>query len=59
MKNLITRFVREEEGQDLIEYALLCALIAVAAMVGMTNLATEINAIFGRVGTTLAGANAG
>jgi pilus assembly protein Flp/PilA len=59
MKNLMTRFVREEEGQDLIEYALLCALIAVAAIAGMNGLATQINAIFGRVGTTLAGANAG
>ena len=28
MKNLFVRFVREEEGQDLIEYALLAALIA-------------------------------
>ena len=28
MKNLFARFVREENGQDLIEYALLAALIA-------------------------------
>jgi Flp pilus assembly pilin Flp len=32
MKNLVTRFVREEEGQDLIEYSLLAALIAVACI---------------------------
>ena len=31
MKNLIARFVREEEGQDLVEYALLIAFIALAA----------------------------
>ncbi len=30
MKNLFVRFVRNEEGQDLIEYSLLAALIAVA-----------------------------
>ncbi len=30
MRNLFNRFVREEEGQDLIEYSLLAALIAVA-----------------------------
>ena len=32
MKNLFARFIKEEEGQDLIEYALLAALIAVAAL---------------------------
>jgi pilus assembly protein Flp/PilA len=54
----LKRFIREEEGQDLIEYALLCALIAVAAIAGMNGVATEINGLFGRVGATLAaGAN--
>ncbi len=42
-----------EEGQDLIEYALLVALIAFAATVGMTALATKINAAFVGIGTTL------
>jgi Flp pilus assembly pilin Flp len=45
----MARFVREEEGQDLIEYTLLCALIAVACMVGMNNLAGGINAIFANI----------
>lgn len=49
MKNVMARFVREEEGQDLIEYTLLCALIAVACMVGMNNLAGGINAIFANI----------
>jgi Flp pilus assembly pilin Flp len=31
MKNLIARFIREEEGQDVIEYALLGAFISVVA----------------------------
>jgi Flp pilus assembly pilin Flp len=31
MKNLLARFVREEEGQDVIEYALLGAFISVVA----------------------------
>ncbi len=30
MKNLMTRFVREEEGQDIIEYALLAAFISIS-----------------------------
>jgi pilus assembly protein Flp/PilA len=55
MKNLIVRFVREEEGQDLIEYALLCALVAIAAVAGMNLLAIEINGFFGAVATFLNG----
>ena len=39
MKNIVTRFVREEEGQDLIEYSLLAALIAVACIAAMQALA--------------------
>ena len=50
MKNLFVRFVREEEGQDLIEYALLAALIAVACVAGMSALAVDINAIFKAIG---------
>ena len=53
MKHLITRFVREEEGQDLIEYALLAALIALGAIAGMSVLAGGINAKFQQVNTTL------
>jgi pilus assembly protein Flp/PilA len=56
MKNLVNRFVREEEGQDLIEYSLLAALIAVAAIVGMNALAVEINGIFAAIGAVLAAA---
>jgi pilus assembly protein Flp/PilA len=42
-----------EEGQDLIEYALVVALIAFAATVGMKTLATDINAAFSNIGLTL------
>ena len=42
-----------EEGQDLIEYALVVALIALAATVGMKTLATDINAAFTSIGNTL------
>jgi pilus assembly protein Flp/PilA len=53
MKNLIVRFVREEDGQDLIEYSLLAALIAVASIVAMKALAVNINAIFTKIGLAL------
>jgi pilus assembly protein Flp/PilA len=42
-----------DNGQDLIEYALVVALIAFAATVGMASLATKINAAFVKIGTTL------
>jgi pilus assembly protein Flp/PilA len=47
--------IREDEGQDLIEYALVVALIALAATAGMGNLATAINGAFTTVGTKLSG----
>jgi pilus assembly protein Flp/PilA len=43
----------DEEGQDLIEYALVVALIAFAATAGMNTLASSINAAFSSAGTTL------
>ena len=58
MKSLIVRFVREEEGQDLIEYSLLAALIAVACIAAMTALAVDINEIFAAIGAALDGAGA-
>ena len=45
--------LREENGQDLIEYALIAALIALAATAGMTALAGKINGAFTSVGTKL------
>ncbi len=48
-KNLMAR----EEGQDLVEYALVVALIAFGAVIGMTALATGINTAFGNISTKL------
>jgi pilus assembly protein Flp/PilA len=45
----------DEEGQDLIEYALVVALIAFAATAGMSSLAIAINNAFSSIGTTLTG----
>jgi pilus assembly protein Flp/PilA len=42
-----------EEGQDLIEYALVVALIAFAAVGAMGTLATDINQAFVTIGTNL------
>ena len=42
-----------EEGQDLVEYALLIALIAFACTAGMATLANQINTVFRTVAATL------
>jgi pilus assembly protein Flp/PilA len=55
--NLYTRFqtlTRNEEGQDLLEYALLVALIALVAVGAITLAGTNVNTIFGRIATALA-----
>jgi pilus assembly protein Flp/PilA len=43
MKNLIQRFVREEDGQDLIEYALLAAFISIVAIAAIGYVGTSVN----------------
>jgi pilus assembly protein Flp/PilA len=43
----------EEDGQDLIEYALVVALVALGAVAGMRGLAGDINNAFGTIGNTL------
>jgi len=43
-----------EEGQDLVEYALVVALIAFGATAGMTSLAGGINSAFSKISSALA-----
>jgi pilus assembly protein Flp/PilA len=53
LRNDLRRMVADERGQDLIEYALVVALIAFAAAAGMSTVATKINAAFVNIGTKL------
>ena len=53
LRDSLRRMVADEGGQDLIEYALVVALIAFAAAAGMTTVATKINAAFTNIGTKL------
>ena len=50
---LIARFVREEKGQDLIEYSLLAAIIAVGSILAMGLVSDEIDNVFADVVTGL------
>jgi len=47
------QILKDESGQDLIEYALVVALIAFAATAGMSSVATAINTAFNHLGTTM------
>jgi pilus assembly protein Flp/PilA len=54
LKLVITiQLLLKEQGQDLIEYALVVGLIAFAATAGMSSLATAINTAFTNIGTTI------
>lgn len=59
MKNLLLRLVREDDGQDLIEYALLAAFISLAAVAAITQLGTAINNIYTKISSTLDTAGGG
>ena len=43
VKQLIARFVREESGQDLIEYAFLAVFIALVVILGLQAVGTAVN----------------
>ena len=51
-------FVRNDEGQDLLEYALLVALIALVCVVAITATGGEVNTVFQRISNALIAANA-
>jgi len=54
---MISRFLREEEGQGLVEYALIIGLIAVVAIAALTASGGSISSIFGTISTKLGDAN--
>jgi Flp pilus assembly pilin Flp len=56
MKELMMRFVREEEGQDLIEYTLLLAFVCLASAALFINAGTTMKNIWSIANTTLSNA---
>jgi pilus assembly protein Flp/PilA len=53
MKQLLKNLMTEESGQDLIEYALVAALVGLGAVAAMKSLSTSIGTAFNGVGSTL------
>ena len=49
LKNLALRLVRDEEGQDLIEYALLAALVSIIAITIIIAIGTNVNTVYSKV----------
>ncbi len=50
-------FLKEEDGQDLVEYSLLLAFIALGAIAVLGTVKTSIQTLFGTVSTQLGTAN--
>ena len=53
VKRLVHGFLRDESGQDLIEYALIAALIGLGAISSLRSFATKIGSALSTIGTTL------
>ncbi len=53
MRSLAIRLWKEEEGQDLTEYALLLVLLSLAAIGSLSTIATAINGVFANAAANL------
>ena len=51
--DFLKRFIRDEDGVTAIEYGLIAALIAVVIIASVTLVGTNLDAVFGAVGTAL------
>jgi pilus assembly protein Flp/PilA len=59
MRNLVTRFAKNDEGAALVEYGLLVGLIAVVCLAAVHTLGGTINGVFGSINASLSAALAG
>ena len=55
MIKLMKQFLNDEEGQDLVEYALLLVFIALAAIAVLPTLGSAVNNVFSQSASTLGG----
>ena len=55
MAQLLAQFLKDEQGQDLVEYALLLVFIALAAIAVLPTLGSAVNNVFSQSASTLGG----
>ena len=55
MSEALIRLIRDDDGQDLIEYSFLAIFVALAVTVGLQALANGVNSGFSNIGTQLSG----
>jgi pilus assembly protein Flp/PilA len=55
MRTLMARLLRDDEGQDLVEYVLLVSLIALAVAAAFPPVTNAITAVFNGVGAAISG----
>jgi pilus assembly protein Flp/PilA len=53
MTQFFRRLLTDESGQDLIEYALIAALLAIICISGLNGLSSKINSEFTKIGSSL------
>lgn len=56
IRNFIFNLLQDESGQDLIEYALVAALIGVGAVAALNTLSGDVSTIFSHIGSQLSAA---
>jgi pilus assembly protein Flp/PilA len=54
MINMLLTLIRDDQGQDLIEYALLAGFVALATTAAVTSVGTSLNTVYGSVATKVA-----
>jgi pilus assembly protein Flp/PilA len=59
MRTFITRFLREDDGQDLVEYVLLVSLIALAVAAAFPPVTAAITGVFNSVAAAVGGGGGG
>jgi pilus assembly protein Flp/PilA len=59
MRDFFTSLLRDDAGQDLAEYALLIALIALVVIGAVTALGSNVSSVFNNIAGRLSGATGG
>jgi pilus assembly protein Flp/PilA len=59
MKNLITRFQKDESGATAIEYGLIAGFVSIAIIAGLIVIGPQLTKIFNRIGVVLTTAATG